>query len=354
MALLSFGGTTNTGGPRQASQADINASMQDAQALTAQTPEERALLDRLREQYSTDDARVLQEMEALRGRGERLGTLDEAFFQRAWEPAFKKLMDAYQLADREIMEDMNRRGIVSQGTASPEGVTAGSDPEAYQRALLSRETKEQMGRSMMSAQNQAQQQAMDVYNARLAEMGQANTRREQTFGPLANATIVPESERMQTRAGTATNLLNTRLGHTAQMHQINTQRKIAGQEMMMGALGSGVGAAGAAIGAMAMSDVRAKKNFDEFTPEDTEGLMNAVRKIGLSKWNYNEEPDGSQRHLGGVTQDMPDDVVRETPQGEAIDIPSYLGMLTAAIQNLDRRVRGQGFKSLQPMIEGGM
>jgi hypothetical protein len=320
------------------SMGDVSQAGEAARALTAQTPEERALLAQLAAGLEGVDLGVLDEMAALRARGESLADVDEAYMRRAYQPAYERLMNDYQLMDRQLMEDLNARGIA----AIPGGM---SEQEAYQRMLLARDTKEALARNILEAQNQAVQQKLAQYNARLAEMNQANVRRGQVFDPYYEATVVPEAERMQTRVGAASNIYNARLGHQAQMHQINTQRKMAGQQNIMNAIGAGTGLLGSlAIAGAIASDQNVKKDFSP--PNTPEQDLEELTSIPVARWRYQFESEAEPMHTGGMAQDMPPDI---SPDGRSVDVVSYLGKTTQAIKALAKKVNG-----FEQLLMGGL
>lgn len=328
MAFLGglFGGGKKTSGGMGMSEAELLAAQSAANQMTAQTPEDRALMAQLGERLPGVEQNVDDEMAALRARGEDLSNVDANYMERAYRPAFERLMNDYQLADRGIMEDLNARGV----TAIPGGQ---SEQEAYQRMLLGRDTKESLGRAVLEAQNQAVQQKMSQYNARLAETNQANTRRDQVFNPYYSATVVPESERQSNRIQAASDIYNAKLGYAAKMHETNTNRKIAGSQQMTDAGAAGAGVAAAAIGAMFMSDQNVKKDFSPAqAPEED---LQDLNSIPVQRWRYQMEGEGEPMHTGGMAQDMPPDV---SPDGKSVDVVSYLGKTTQAIQALTQKI----------------
>jgi hypothetical protein len=302
------------------------AAVTTARKLTDATPEEIELLDWILPQLKEADQGVINEMSALSQRGQDLDKLDVGYFERGFGPAYERLLQRYDDMDRGILEDMNKRGIVSQ-------VGAGSEPEAYQRMLLSRDTKQEAGRIATEWQNNAVQQKLGQYNARLAEANQANIRRSQTFDPYYAAKVTPEAERMQARAGTAANLYGTRLGTATQMHQINSARQMAGQDRLMSMLGAGGQAGGSAIGGMAMagmfSDPEMKEGIEEGpTPEESLGDLD---DLDVKRWRYKM---GGGEHEGAMATEMPEDMT----DGQTVDVPTYLGKITGAIQALNTKM----------------
>lgn len=336
--LFKFGGGGGSApapdpGAVQRQQADAEAF---GERVTARTPEELALLGQLSDQYAGADQNVMNEMEALRARGEDLDNVDAAYMERAYQPGFERLMESYRDMDQGIMEDLNARGVASV----PGGF---SEQEAYQRMLLSRDTKNQLGRNMLEAQNQAVNQKLGIYNARLAEMNQGNERRGQIFDPLYGANVVGAGERQANKIDANA----TRLGYSSnananatKVHEINTGRKIAGQQQLTNMIGGGLGMMGAA---MIMSDVNMKKDFQP--ANNPEQDLEDINSIPVERWRYQMEGDQEPSHTGGMAQDMPPDI---SPDGKSVDVVSYLGKATQAVQALTKRVN-----AFEQLLTGG-
>lgn len=309
----------------------MNSSTDWARRLTSATPEERAFLDQLSQKGEQADAGVMSEMDALRQRGDDLANVDEAYMQRAYQPAFERLMEGYQDMDARILEDMNRRGVMS----GPQG---GSEPESYQRMLLSRDTKNQMGRTMLEAQNQAVQQKLAQYTGRLAETNQANERFNQTQAPVIGAKVATASDRLNARTGAGTGMAQTRFGYAEGMHNINSQRQMASQDRMLSMIGAGI--AGVGAGMQSLSDVNAKTDITE--AESPEESLQDIDDLEVQKWRYKM---GGGEHMGAMAQDMPQDM---SPDSKSVDVPSYLGKLTQAVQALNARMG-----KYEMMLQGG-
>lgn len=230
----------------------MNFGLMQARKLSDMTPEERAFMQELAPKGAQADARVTDEMDRLRARGDDLANVDQEYMNRAYQPAYERLMQDYELMDRNVIEDMTKRGIVSQGTSADNGTgVAGSEPEAYQRMLLGRDTKQQLGRNMLEAQNQAVQQKLAQYQGRLAETGQANERFGQVQAPVIGANVAGATDRLNARTGAGTTTTGQKLGYASDMHKTNTVRKIAGQEQMLGGVGMGLNFTGDLINAAA-------------------------------------------------------------------------------------------------------
>lgn len=316
-----------------------------ADANTQQSPEELSLLGNIAGDYDAANQGVKDQSAALGQRGDDLNVLDEDAFNRSFQPALSRLKHDYDLQDRNIMEDMNRRGIVSQGSSNPDApVAAGSEPEMYQRSLLARDSKEQMTNATLSAQQAAMNQKLQQYQARTTETDQANKRFDSVSAPLYNSTLTDANERMGAKTNLASNTFNARLGNQTQQNQINSNRKLQTQQMQMGIAGAGLGALGMAIG----SDENAKYDIENLTDEEHSEILDRFHDIKVSRWKYKDDPDG-QEHIGGMVQDMPEEVV--TQDKKHYSLPSYLGMLTSAVQQLDKRTRGSGLRGLHAQLK---
>lgn len=324
MGFLSglFGGSSK---PPQLRNEDIEQAYGMAAKQTAATPEEQELLQMFHDQIPGADANVESEMQALRERGDDLSNVDTAYMERAYQPAYERLMKDFGRTDQSILENMNERGIA----AIPGG---SSEQEAYQRSLNAYDTKQALGQNMLEAQNQAVSQKLAQYNARLAETNQANTRRSQVVDPYYNAKVVPESERQQNKVNAASNIYNARLGQQSTNFQVNRQNQ-------MDLLGAGMGAGSMALMA---SDENVKTDFQPAkSPEEDLADMNS---IPVSQWHYKGESPDAPLHTGGMAQDMPGDV----SDGQSVDVPTYLGKATNAIQALTKKVN-----AFEQLLMGG-
>jgi hypothetical protein len=297
----------------------FGTSEADAARLTAATPAELQMMADLGISAEQADQDMLEQIRALGARGEDLSNVDKAYMERAYAPAYDRLMTDFGQMDQSIIENMNKRGIASV----PGGA---SEPEAYQRSLLARDTKRTLANTMLEAQNQAVQQKLAQYNARLAEPTLATTRYGQTMAPLQNATIVPESERQANKIGAATNLYSSRLGHNAAGFNAQTQKSIANNQNMTNLLGATIGAAGM------MSDPAMKKNRE--AGPDPEQDLAELSDTPIDRWQYRFEPDGGPMHEGAMADEAPADT--QIPGG--IDVPSYLGKLTNAVKALNNKM----------------
>ena len=72
-----------------------------------------------------------------------------------------------------------------------------------------------------------------------------------------------------------------------------------------------------------------------------EDALEVFRDADVSQWRYKDEPPGTE-HVGTMTTELPEELL--SPDGQGIDIPSYLGRLTQAVKALDKKMGG--FESL--------
>ncbi len=107
--------------------------------------------------------------------------------------------------------------------------------------------------------------------------------------------------------------------------------KIAGQETA-GYISAGLGLAGMGAGMFMMSDPDVKTDIE---PVSDAALLTAVTKIPVKKWKYKDDPEGRE-HIGGMADTMPEVV----SDGHVVDVISYIGMLTGAVRELNRKIDG--------------
>ncbi len=315
----------SSGKPPTLSDADIDRAYAKAKQFNAPTSEETELLRMFHDAIPDAEQGVLDETAALHRRGEDLSNVDADYMDRAFKPAYERLMQAYGDQDQAMLEGLNKRGIA----AIPGG---SSEQEAFVRDRLSESNKRAVGQTMLEAQNQAVQQKLSQYNARLAETTQANTRRSQVVDPYFNATVTPESQRKQNESNVASGIYNARLGQQNNNFQTSRQNQ-------MDLLGAGMGAGSMALMA---SDENVKTDFQPAkSPEEDLADMNS---IPVSQWHYKGESPDAPLHTGGMAQDMPGDV----SDGKSVDVPTYLGKATNAIQALTKKVN-----AFEQLLMGG-
>lgn len=316
-----FGGTTvNAYTPPPI---DVGQANREAAAMVKATPAEVELLKKLGISADQADQGMLDALRGLTARGEDLANVNEDYMNMAYKPAYDRLMNDYTVMDRGILEDMNRRGVSG-------GPGAASEPEAYQRMLLARDTKQKLSDNILSAQAQAVNQKLQQYQARTAEPQMAAVRYGQTMTPLQEKTIVPESERQANKVGAAGNIYNARLGYASNMANIQGAQKMQQNQNYMNLIGSGMGVAGAGIGLM--SDPALKKDREP-GPAPEQDLAE-LSDTPVDRWKYRWEDSSTPMHEGAMADEAPADT--QVPGG--IDIPSYLGKLTNAVKALNTKM----------------
>jgi hypothetical protein len=309
-------------GPAPLSPGQFNETEAQARRLTKATPEEIAMLEKLGISADQADSGMLEEIRKLGARGDDLSNVDQDYMTRAYEPAFNRLMRDYTQADQGIIENMNKRGIASV----PGGA---SEPEAYQRALLNRGTKETLANTMLEAQNQAVNQKLAQYNSRLAEPNLASTRYGQTATPYQNLVGVPASERMQTTAGAAGNIYNAKLGYASDVNKTNAATRMGQNQNTMNMIGGGLGM----VGSLAMLSDPGMKKDREPGPSPDQDLAE-LSETPIDRWKYRWEDSAQPMHEGAMADEAPMDT--QVPGG--IDVPSYLGKLTNAVKALNQKM----------------
>lgn len=312
-------------GPAPLSAAQMLESENEARRATSATPEEIALLKKLGISADQADQGMLDEIRKLGERGDDLSNVDQDYMNRAYQPAFERLMQDYTNMDRGVIENMNARGIA----AVPGG---SSEPEAYQRSLLARDTKQTLARTGLEAQNQAVQQKLQQYQARLAEPNLAATRFDQTATPYRESVVTPESTRMQTRAGLQGNIYNAKLGYQSNTNALNQDTMKSKNQNSMSMIGGGMGMLGSAMGMF--SDPALKKNREP--GPDPEQDLQELSETPIDRWQYRWEDDQEPMHQGAMMDEAPADT--RVPGG--LDIPTYLGKLTNAVKALNTKFGG--------------
>jgi len=316
-------------------------------------------------------------VEELQGLGRQLGQFDQASFDQRFEPALRRINQQFDSRHQDIINNMNRRGI-----------RAGSTEEAYQNELLAREYGDTLTNAALQAQNQAEQQQVSEYNARQAEPAnllrisadnKANTqlllnRYNQAIQEASQPAALQQqgvntaSGVYTTRAGTEAPLASERraqtLGTAVDYLGLPTSNVVAAKAGTAApAVGSAAGLGRANIGAKsdqymqgnqlgfdtinttisALGEAQSDENKKEIHgPVDDDEALGALRRIDISEYNfkpgYGEDPN--KTIIGGMAQDMPDEVTNE--DHTAFDPRSYLGLLTGALRSLDKRMQRLG------------
>jgi len=125
--------------------------------------------------------------------------------------------------------------------------------------------------------------------------------------------------------------INSARGLDNQGRQMDMQgRAMAGQET--------AGYTSAALGmmgmmAMAASDPALKTDVE---PVSDAEMLAAVRKMLVARWKYKADP-AKREFIGAMADTMPEIV----SDGHQYNVISYLGMLTSAVRELDKKISGE-------------
>lgn len=180
----------------------------------------------------------------------------------------------------------------------------------------------------------AEQAAQDYYQSRLADTNAAFQRRSQTFDPYLSNVVVPQTQRLGTKAGVATSNYQTSSALYGQMAGQLSNRAIATQQQNAGLIGAGLGTVGTLISSEVFKD-----NIADMTDDEYEKALETFDNIRVKHWTYKEEIDPSKKpHTGVIVEDLPEHL--KGPDGKTIDVINYLGELTAAVKELS------GFRKL--------
>ncbi len=122
-----------------------------------------------------------------------------------------------------------------------------------------------------------------------------------------------------------------------QMDQEELKARIAAQEQHKGNIGGLMKAAG---GLLAMSDERVKKDITE-AGDEVDAMLDALKPY---RYTYKDEKHGKGPRTGIMAQDMEKSamgslVVREVPDGKALDVNKALSAALASSARLNERVR---------------
>jgi hypothetical protein len=267
------------------------------------------------------------------------GQIEPAMYMQALQAGLTPYQ-ALQQAQQATIEEQEGRLRIHAARQGDVAALAGQYQQGLAEAGMSQDIRSQGAEAATSA-----------YQTRLAEMEQANQRYGSTMGTAIERLTVPQSERMGTQANVASTNLANRLGLQGTMAQVQQAGSAQRQQAILGGVGAGLGALGTIASLIPWSDENLKKNIEGMDDRDLEQMLNEVRTIQVKRWQYKWDSEDDEEHVGGMAQDMPDDVVIETPVGKAVDVVSYLGKLTGAVQALDKKVRGSGFHRVMEEVQ---
>jgi len=208
---------------------------------------------------------------------------------------------------------------------------------AAQNAQLAQQaglTNAQLGQQA-AFQNQANQQAVNLQNAQNAQASLSQNAQQQQQANAANQAAqlqttnqyIQQQQNLGSLANTAnSNQVNAQVGA---LNALNQQKQNSNNLLSTG------------ISAAALSDREAKTDIH---PLDSSAFDEMASQIQPATWRYRNAPAGSGRLPGAIAQDVQKSrlgamLVRETPSGKAIDLPSTTNALLAMVSDLSRRVQ---------------
>lgn len=240
---------------------------------------------------------------------------------------------------QEVASAQGQLGNVLQQGAGNALNVAGNNQNAQQSTNLANLQAQQQAASQNAQQQQAAAQfnAGQMQNVALADQNAANNAAQFNAANQQQAALANQQAAMTTRSqditqqqglGSLTNQANANQVN-AQVGALNAQ---TAQKQQMGNLIS----SGASAAAM-LSDIRTK---DDVRPLDGDLMDEFYAKAIPASWRYKGT---TQPRVGPMAQDIEKSavgrtMVRETPAGKAIDIPSATSALLAMVANLGQRV----------------
>ena len=88
-----------------------------------------------------------------------------------------------------------------------------------------------------------------------------------------------------------------------------------------------------------MSDRRAKKDFEVFNaPQGSPAALEAVKKTPVWKYRYINQDGTTEKTLGLIADQVPPELKRQDPEGEAINLYAAISLLWKALQDLSGEV----------------
>jgi len=136
-------------------------------------------------------------------------------------------------------------------------------------------------------------------------------------------------------------ILNPALSYDMGNRQLGLQSKAMQGQETAGYASAGIGAMGLLAGLAAFSDPELKTDIEDVSDAE---LLKAVEKIPVKKWRYKADPEKTVM-VGGMAPDMPREV---SPTGKHYNVVSYLGMLTGAVRELNKKISEREESRLSP------
>jgi len=220
-------------------------------------------------------------------------------------PVSKTLQREFQLGQQRLDEELYRKG----GPGHKHSTAGTLKQEAFDRNRIALQEAEQ--RDMLTT---AEALALNRQNSRSVEASQI----ENPFAAQARMLIPAQQS------------LSSARDQDNYTRGMQYQSNVAAGQDRAGYISAGLGLAGMA-GMAFLSDPDAKTDIE---PVSDAELLAALRRMPVKKWKYKH--DGT-KHIGAMADKMP----RTVSNGKAVDLVSYLGLLTGSIRELDRLVKGR-------------
>lgn len=206
-------------------------------------------------------------------------------------------------------------------------------------ALAYRNAANQSAALGSSAAGMGQQAALADQQAAQGMLGQVGAQGRQADIGVANANAGYQQGANQLNSQNYMGLLSQLGGMDAGQLGIAQQAAQAYNQNLAQRQGGSLGGIGQIIGA-SMSDERVKDNVVD-ARKDIDEMLDALRPVG---WQYKDPKHGEGHYTGIIAQDMERsragrDIVRETPDGKALDNQKLLNANTAAVARLNERLR---------------
>ncbi|MGP9804023.1 tail fiber domain-containing protein [Paracoccus sp. NSM] len=267
-----------------------------------------------------------------------------------WREIFKPIRDEYvrdaknwdtpqrrQQAQREAIADVRMQGRVADGSRIRQAMAMGINPNSGKFLTAQRDGANDMALAAVGAGNMARD--------RIEAQGEQRVASAINMG--AGLGVNP-AQSMQISNGAASSGFNGAMqGYGQQGSLLNTQfqqqmqayeAKQSSRGSLFGAIGSVAGMANwGKIGATVLPMLSSKKAKTNKKPIKDGAGIEAVRKMPVEQWDYKPGMGDGGRHVGAYAEDFQ----KATGQGDGktIDIPSYLGTLTKAVQDIDKMIR---------------
>lgn len=151
------------------------------------------------------------------------------------------------------------------------------------------------------------------------------------------------------------------VGQAGQIYNQEYQNRLNAWQTSVGAQSGALAGVGSLVGTIGAAAILSSKEFKEGgTPVDEEAALEGLKRVPVENWKYKDGIADGGGHVGPYAEDVQaqfgDGVA---PGGQAIDIVSMNGVLTAGLRALARKVDrlegkrgGRGSRDTEPTPEG--